>query len=360
MEDNFVDKTNDINNQLNCKDCGALLLYSPETQKLVCKYCGAQNNIFSISAEKFTIEEIDYSDFITNKIQQEEKQTISIVKCNNCGASTSLKPNLTSDTCAFCASPLVIESGTTSTIIKPKYLLPFTIDDKNAQSIFIKWINGLWFAPNNLKRYSTLNERLKGLYTPYWTYDSNSTSTYTGERGEYYYEGSGKNRKRYTKWYNTSGTVTNTFDDVCVLASQSLPDSVTRSLEPWDLKNLMPYKEGFVSGFQTECYQTDVKKGFDVAKGVMESTIKSSIKQQIGGDEQRINNMNIAYNDVAFKHILLPIWISAYQYNTKVFRFIINGRTGEVQGQRPYSWIKITLAILTALIILFLIYTSGV
>jgi hypothetical protein len=34
---------------------------------------------------------------------------------------------------------------------------------KNAHDIFIKWLNGLWFAPNDLKKYAALNEKLKGI-----------------------------------------------------------------------------------------------------------------------------------------------------------------------------------------------------
>ena len=355
MDYNLEEKSQNISHELNCKDCGALLQYEPGIQKLACKYCGAQNDI--LTDTKVTIEEIKYQDFISNKINQEEKQTVSTVKCNNCGAITTLKPNITSDNCAFCASPLIIQGGTTSTVIKPKYLLPFKIDDKNAQATFIKWLNSLWFAPNDLKKYATQNERLKGLYMPYWTYDADSTTDYEGERGEYYYTGSGKHRTRHTRWYDANGTVQNTFDDVCVLASQSLPDHVTRALEPWDLNNLTPYKEGFVSGFQTECYQTDVQQGFDLSKSVMEETIKTTIRQQIGGDTQRINTMHVVYRDITFKHILLPIWISAYKYNTKVFHFIINGRSGEVQGQRPYSAIKIALAVITVLVIVGVIYS---
>ena len=350
MDYNLEDKSQNISHELNCKDCGALLQYEPGIQKLVCKYCGAQNDITSVS--KDTIEEIKYQDFISNKINQEEKQTVSTVRCNNCGATTTLRPNITSDNCAFCASPLVIQGGTTSTVIKPKYLLPFEIDDKNAQAVFIKWLNGLWFAPNDLKKYATLDEKLKGIYMPYWTYDSSAKTDYEGERGEYYYTGSGNNKTRHTNWCDVNGTVQNSFDDVCVSASKSLPDTITRALEPWDLKKLTPYNEGFISGFQTECYQTDVQQGFDMAKEVMEGMIKGTIRQDIGGDEQRINKMHVVYSDVTFKHILLPIWISAYGYHSKVYRFIINGRTGEVQGQRPYSAIKIALAVIAALIII--------
>ncbi|MFN8282823.1 MAG: hypothetical protein U0U67_06380 [Chitinophagales bacterium] len=362
MEDTFNEKTNDISHQLNCKDCGAMLLYSPGAQKLVCKYCGAQNNI--LSDEKTEIKETDYNDFINNKIQQEQKQTISTVKCNNCGASTTLKPNITSDNCAFCASPLVIQNGTTSTIIKPSYVLPFKIDSKNAHDSFTKWLNGLWFAPNDLKKYASLSEKLKGMYMPYWTYDAKTDTQYQGERGDYYYTTerrqvtvNGKTEMRteqvrHTRWSYKSGTVFNTFDDVSVLASNSLPDATTRNLEPWDFNNLAPYNEGFISGFQTECYQVEVKDGFETAKKVMRTSIENSVRRDISGDEQRISNLNTNYNAITFKHILLPIWISAYQYNGKVYRFIINGRSGKLEGQRPYSWIKITLAVLAVLIII--------
>ena len=362
MEEKFVDKTNDISHQLNCKDCGALLLYSPGAQKLACKYCGAQNDI--LPKEKIEVKETDYNDFINNKIQQEEKQIISTVKCNNCGASTTLKPNITSDNCAFCASPLVIQNGTTSTIIKPSYVLPFKVDSNTAHLGFTNWLNALWFAPNDLQKYASLNEKLKGMYMPYWTYDAKTTTQYQGERGDYYYTTeqrqvtvNGKTEMRseqvrHTRWSYKNGTVFNTFDDVSVLASHSLPDETTRSLEPWDFNNLAPYNEGFISGFQTECYQVEVKDGFETAKKVMSTKIETSVRQDIAGDEQRIGNLNTDYNAITFKHILLPIWISAYQYNGKVYRFIINGRTGKLEGERPFSWIKIalTIAVVVAII----------
>ena len=89
----------------------------------------------------------------------------------------------------------------------------------------------------------------------------------------------------------------------------------------------------------------------------MEDAIKVTIRQQIGGDEQRIKRMHVVYSNITFKHILLPVWISAYGYRSKIFRFIINGRTGEVQGQRPYSAIKIALAIIAVLTVIGIIYT---
>jgi hypothetical protein len=39
-------------------------------------------------------------------------------------------------------------------------------------------------------------------------------------------------------------------------------------------------------------------------------------------------------------------------YEQKTYRFLINARTGKVQGERPYSKIKIALAIAAGLIVI--------
>ncbi|MGZ4079750.1 MAG: hypothetical protein ACXVDW_20515, partial [Bacteroidia bacterium] len=259
--------------------------------------------------------------------------------------------------------PIVITGGTTSSIIKPKYLLPFKIDQKAAFEDFKNWVKSLWFAPNNLKDAVNNAEKLNGMYIPYWTYDSKTVSDYTGERGDNYLttetyttveDGKTVTRERTVtrvRWSFVSGTVNNDFDDVLVLASNSLPEKYTNELEPWDMESLTQYNDKFLSGFRTESYQVDVKTGFEKSKVIMAAGIRDTINADIGGDYQRINNVSTTYSDITFKHILLPIWLSAYRYNEKVYHFLINGRTGEVQGERPYSTIKIVLTVIAVIAI---------
>jgi len=47
---------------------------------------------------------------------------------------------------------------------------------------------------------------------------------------------------------------------------------------------------------------------------------------------------------------LLPIWVTSYRFNEKVFQVLVNGQTGEVAGDRPWSVWKIVR--LVALILL--------
>ncbi len=154
-----------------------------------------------------------------------------------------------------------------------------------------------------------------------------------------------------TRWSRAAGVVENSFDDVLVLAGKSLPRKYAESLEPWDLANLVPYADAYLSGFRAESYQIGLSEGFEAAKGIMADAIHNSIRQHIGGDEQRIHSTQTQYRNITFKHILLPVWRSAYRFRDKVCRNLINARTGEVQGERPYSAWKITGAVLLGLVI---------
>jgi DNA-directed RNA polymerase subunit RPC12/RpoP len=345
---------------LKCTGCGAILKFKPGTHNLTCVYCGA-DNVIEKSDE--VIEEIDYESFVRDQYEKEEKIEVVSVKCTACGASVTLQPNVTSDRCPYCSTNIVVEGGSTSTVLKPKSLVPFAIDIKKARESFKTWIHKLWFAPSNLKERAA-GGKLDGIYVPYWTYDADTGTSYTGARGTYYYvtesytttengQSVTKTRQvRKTSWTSTSGHVRVTFDDVLVIASNSLPVKYTQKLEPWNLSALVPYNDKYLSGFRTETYQVDLVAGLEIAKDRMEPIIRTEIHRDIGGDEQRIHTMNTSYSSVTFKHILLPIWISAYRYNKKVYRFLVNGQTGEVQGERPYSVIKIILAALVVIAVI--------
>ena len=149
-----------------------------------------------------------------------------------------------------------------------------------------------------------------------------------------------------TRWYPASGWVHLGHDDVLVPAASSLPSKLQERLEPWDLHALVPYSDDYLAGFVTEGYQMELDEGFDDAKGRMQPRIDQAINRDIGGDEQRIHSKSSSYDEITFKHVLLPLWISSYRYADRSYRFLINARTGEVAGERPWSVWKIVGTIL--------------
>ncbi|MBI9100762.1 MAG: hypothetical protein JEY91_19980 [Spirochaetaceae bacterium] len=353
----------DNNSTFSCSNCGADLKFEPGQNALKCPYCGAENTIEV--DETIEIVENDYLGKIRElkeNVKDSDMIEMIAVKCDNCGAQVSLGENKTAGECVFCGSHLGGQ-GKSVKEIKPESMLPFQINKREAAEHFKAWLKKRWFAPNKLKEYARM-DGLKGIYSPYWTYDSNTTTQYRGQRGEYYYttetyteQVNGKSvtrtrQVRHTRWYPASGTVYNSFDDVLITASGNLLPKYTEALEPWDLENLVPYNQKYLSGFQVESYTVDLEEGFGRAKSRMEPEINSTIRRHIGGDEQRISSKNSSYNDIKFKHLLLPVWISAYKFKDKIYNFMVNARTGEVQGNRPYSVAKILFALLCAAIVI--------
>ena len=342
-----------------CKQCGASLQFKAGTNALTCPYCGAENEITVDRSIK--IEEQDFREYLQNAEADAPTVDRIVVKCQGCGAETTFDENIVSSACAFCGTDIVAQQHSVKKL-KPESLLPFNIDQDNSVSLFKTWLSSRWFMPNKVKKFARRGG-LKGIYSPYWTYDAATTTHYTGERGEYYYvtetytmiengkEVTKEREVRKTKWYPASGTVQTDFDDVVVVGSTNVPKKLSDRLVPWDLENLVPYTEDYLSGFLVESYTVDVKNGFEDAKKKMEPKIIAAIYEDIGGDEQRIDSMNTHYDDITFKHLLLPLWLGAYRFGDKVFQYIVNARTGEVQGERPWSWVKITFAVLLGLLV---------
>lgn len=346
-----------------CPSCGAALYFSPALQKLLCDHCGLQQAILPSNNR---IEELDFhanlrvlsSDAATATATAQ----VLMVHCTTCGANTTLDEHVTADRCPFCDSAIVAQAMS-KRVLKPQSLLPFRITKDHARQSYQAWLKGLWFAPNALKKMAQIEERLNGLYVPFWTYDADTGSSYTGQRGDDYWvtqtytvmvNGKPQTRTRQvrkTRWRHVSGYVTLDFDDVLVLASHALPSDYTDALEPWDLRKLAGYDAAYLSGFVAQSYQVDLPNGFEVAKGKMAPAIRSRICSDIGGDHQRISTVDTQYDQVTFKHVLLPIWLASYRYHNKVYRFLVNARTGEVQGQRPWSAWKIAAAVIAALIV---------
>jgi DNA-directed RNA polymerase subunit M/transcription elongation factor TFIIS len=345
-----------------CASCGSLLVFSPESQRLRCASCGSEQ---AIPSERAAIEELDLDAALADRLGESTTVETLSVTCESCGASSTLDPSVESDRCPFCGTPFVA-TALSRRALRPNWLLPFRVGLQAAAERFRAWVSSLWFAPNRLKREAAAG-KLSGIYIPYWTFDADARTRYTGQRGDDYFEtetyteienGRPVTRTRQvvrTRWSPASGSVDNHFDDVLVVASRSLPGPQADALEPWDTDALVPYRDEFLSGFRSECYQVTLHEGFERAKAAMHPEILATIRRDIGGDRQQVSSAEPVFSNRTFKHLLLPIWISSYRYRGKTYRFLVNARSGEVQGERPWSWIKIALAALLALSVLVIV-----
>ncbi|NOS73980.1 MAG: primosomal protein N' (replication factor Y) - superfamily II helicase [Methyloglobulus sp.] len=341
-----------------CSKCGGLLTFKPGTQHLTCQYCGQENEIGRRYDE---IQEYDFHQALIELAQAKPATEIAQIQCGACGAGFKFANSVHAGECPFCGTAIVSSTAQTRPIT-PKSLLPFKINEQQAKQQFRRWLNGLWFAPNKVKKYAHDDAKLIGVYIPYWTFDSSTESTYLGARGDVYYvnqevqtirNGQMVNEIKQVpqiNWTPVRGRVARFFDDVLIGASKSLPRQILDQLEPWDLVNLESYNESYLSGFTSEYYQVNLDQGFDEAKRKMDNVIYQDIAFDIGGDQQRVDQFNTQHRNTTYKHCLLPVWSAAFRYQQQAYRFVINGRTGNVQGERPYSYWKIAFAIIFGVI----------
>lgn len=341
-----------------CRSCGAKLHFAPGTEALACPYCGEQQAI-GAPAERVTERSFEQA---LAELSRRPASTLTAggheIQCKGCGAVTLLSGHASS--CPFCDSPLIVPVEQDRETIVPDSLMAFKIDARTAAEAFKTWIGKLWFAPNDLVDRAQ-RASLDGVYLPYYTFDSATETHYQGQRGDHYYEteyyndseGNRQSRQvRKTRWHSASGTVDIEFDDTLVCASRSLPTPLLDGLEPWNLAELRRFEPAFLSGFMAERAVVDIHEGFATAKQKNESRIDQEIRLDIGGDEQRISWKTTEYSKVTFKLFLLPVWLSSFRYGERVFRVLVNAQNGEISGERPWSAIKIALAVTAAVLVI--------
>jgi len=355
-----------------CAQCGADLRYAPGQTQLTCEHCGHVQEIAPAAprATAKALGELDLERGLRDDLPAAATEEVRSTSCPSCGAVVEFQGANHATECPFCASPVAVDTGA-HRVIKPQALIAFALTEHQARDQLTKWLGRLWFAPSKLLEFTRKGRAMTGIYVPYWTFDADTRSRYRGQRGEHYYETrtvsvmvNGKREQRQeqvqkTRWYPASGQVARDFDDVVVIASTSLPPRLAAGLDPWDLGALAAYSPDYLAGFQAEGYTVALADGHQTARARMAQVIESDVRRDIGGDVQQIDHIDSNFSDETFKHVLLPIWMAAYKYGGKSYRFLVNGQTGEVQGERPWSAWKIAVAVvLVVIVVLGVIYVS--
>ncbi|HLJ90488.1 MAG TPA: hypothetical protein VKZ53_27010 [Candidatus Angelobacter sp.] len=348
-----------------CPSCSAKMVFDPQSGQMKCPYCGS---LQAIQPDQTDVQRHSLEEVLSG--QKSRTQTIGEgalqANCASCGGAVVFVPPEVAGACSFCGSAIVAEPKAADPLVAPDGVLPASVPKADAQASVQQWLSSRWFAPNSLKKIAR-QEGISGVYLPFWTYDSNTQSSYVGERGEYYYEteyyeetdddGNRVTRSREvqrTAWYPAAGQVARRFDDVLVPATRTVNEHRLNKLQPWNLGATRLYEPAFLAGFKAQRYQVELADGFTEAQARMRSAIESDVRQDIGGDEQRIVNLNVSYSNNTFRHLLLPVWIGAYRFQQKAYQVIVNAQTAEVQGERPYSVVKIGLLVLAIILLLIL------
>lgn len=351
-----------------CENCGGQLEFDIEHQQLGCNSCGHRQDI--THADDAAVLEQDFRALLKAGRSQSNERMVhedneKEIVCQNCGGHTTFVGTLTTTKCPYCATDLArtdVHEAPDRLIVDG--VLPFVITEDAAQAKLEAWVNKRWFAPTEFKKYSTAGS-FESIYAAYFTYDAFVTTNYDGERGTTRTRtvGHGKNQRTetYTTWRRASGTVHDEFDDITVLANTGFHGDYVHKLEPWPTQELQPYNPDYIAGHLCRTYDVDAEDCFEEAHARIKRGVESTVRRDIGGDQQRIHRMNMQMSNLTYKHVLLPIWLLTVLYEGHALQVFMNGTTGEIHGQRPWSKVKIgaTIAAVVLLIVIIAVIRSA-
>jgi len=349
-----------------CPMCSAVMDFSPQTGGLKCLYCDYEQAIPSAApADTGAPTAAMEQDFATaeetgNCDWGVEKKSVI---CKSCGAESVYDALQVSGECLYCCSNQVMEAAGKKTLA-PGGVCVFKIDVKRAGANFKNWLNKKWFCPSDAKKQAN-PEAFRGIYLPYWTFDADTSSQYDGEYGHYRTRKVKDRTERYTEWHATRGIHNEFIDDELVGGiDPKRPDMAIFSLaEPFNTADNLLYKPEYVAGFVAERYSVGLRDAWEKAKGFIAKKLRRSIADKIvrenNANTSKVHNVATAYSNIKYKYLLLPVWVSTFKYKSKLYRFVVNGQTGKVGGHAPVSALRVSIAVVLALMALgVVIYIS--
>ncbi len=324
-----------------CPNCGSAMVFDPETQGLKCEHCGSTSTIEKNFAE--------IENDITKGFAEAEKWSADeqvTYKCQNCGAVVVLSSDEEASICPFCQTTHVAKEGTFDGI-RPHMVIPFQLGAEVASQKAKKWAKGRLFAPRKFKKNISI-DKIKGVYEPCFTFDSNTFSTYQGKVGDRRTRtvGSGKNRRTetYVVYRNVRGSHAYFFNDVMVATNENFKQNDLNSLAPFDTKEACVYEKKYLSGYMADGNQVNLDDSWADAKVIMNGAIRQQIINKLHCDVVSYLNVSTGHSDVTFKYLLLPIYTLAYRFKKKNYLLRVNGSTGKVRGKTPVSPLRVAIA----------------
>lgn len=319
-----------------CAKCGAPVTWDPATGTLTCEYCGGHT---TVPAPAHEVPEHSLAEAKARYMRAGPDREVRHVECGECGAVIDLPPNAAAGRCPFCGAEAVAVKAEAGERIAPEGVLPFTVSKEAAQEAYQKWLAKLHLRPSNLKSQAHL-EQLVGAYLPYWAFDADAKTWWRAHWGKTVRSASGD---VHLQWHNSSDVHTEEYRRLLVHASRGLPKALASAIEPFPLDEIVHYEPSYLAGFAAELPATQPLDGWHTAREIMEADEKEAVLEHLEAKTITSLKMKTAYSKVGFRGLLLPVWIAAYRYGDTTYRFLVNGRTGKVEGKAPWSPVKVGL-----------------
>lgn len=324
-----------------CPSCGAGIGYDLAKGGLACPFCGYQQRaVVQVSGRSAA--EFEFTADTVARAAQGLGDERRAIECEQCGSVTAVPPDQIAGRCPFCTSARVIQRELPSDTLRPRAIIPFTVQPQACQGIVRDWLGSSWMTPPDLARLAD-QAAFTAIYLPFWTFDSAAAASWRAEVGHTVVTGSGKRRRVRTVWRWESGNVQQQFDDHFIPGTTKISAGLLARVGVFDPQGFVEYQPNLLAGMIAQAYDRSLDQAWAIAREGWRDRIRYACYGQASSGQIRNFSMDLDYANERWRYVLVPIYLAAYQREQRTFQVLVNGQTGQVAGQRPVDWMRVGL-----------------
>ena len=327
--------------EFKCPKCGGKLNFDAATQTMLCPFCESTFDPGSIP--NFNIPEPETPDEWSGAGQDwsaEEAERLQSYRCESCGGEIITESTTAATHCPYCGNPVVL-TGRVSGVLKPDYVIPFKITEEEAKQALKDFVKANRFAPNKFRSENRLKE-IKGVYVPFWLFDSTvyAWAKYEGKKTSHWRDGDYDCTE--VSYFDVFRSGDMRFNNIPVDGSKKMPDDLMDSLEPFAFGQAVPFRSAYLSGFLADKYDVDMEQCKQRADARTRASAAGSLLGTVKGyDGVSTKQSEIRIIPEKSKYALYPVWLLNTQYMGTNYRFAMNGQSGKFIGNLPISKAKL-------------------
>jgi hypothetical protein len=237
--------------------------------------------------------------------------------------------------CPFCGSEQLDERQDEKTWA-PESVVPFVLTKDQAISNLKKWLREGFWRPGDLSD-AAMVTKMAAVYVPYWVFSGRTFSYWTADSSQTPAGARGN-------WFPMSGEHRQQISGMLIGASGALTPAETTAICPFDLSRGVRPDQIDLENAVFEPFRVQRRYARPLAQQGFEERVRQACQPYVPGQCRNLK-ANVRVEELSSEAVLLPVWIAAYRYRDQVFRFLVNGQTGQVTGQAPTSWAKVAVVI---------------
>jgi len=339
-----------------CPSCNAYIHFSPETQGWNCEYCGSKFSLEDLkkNTDKFEKQEIKKEKSVDKNLEKEFGIDMDMYHCSNCGANIIADTNTSATFCVYCKNTAIIKERLVGAYA-PSQIIPFKNVKADAVKAFEKLCKGKILMPKEFADPKNIKE-IEGIYIPFWLFDCTTSGHIEGTANKVTTWKSGSYMYTKTDTYKVKRGGEYSFIKIPVDGSTKFENDVMNSIEPYDYNGLLDFSHSYLSGFLSEKYDVEKDDAYKISEQRAHETLYEQLNNQIIGYSTKvITNKSASAQLNNSEYALLPVWMLNIKYQDKFYTFAMNGQTGKMIGDIPYSKKKAFIAFVIVFIIAFIL-----